>query len=74
MNQQRFGRIANAQPLALRVDHNRFGHRQIGRRIDIDMAVAAEMLDHGHSRLGRYPTDQPFAAARNGQVDEFGHP
>ena len=53
MDQQRFGRVADAQPLALGVDRDPLGHVQVGRAIDIDVAVAGEVLDDRHFGLGR---------------------
>ena len=35
------------------------------------MAIAVEMLDHRHARFGEKSGDQPFAAARNNDIDVF---
>ena len=69
MHQQRLGRVADAHPLALAVDQNLLGHVEIGRRVDVHVAVAGEMFDDGHLGLGRHAANQPLAAARNRQVD-----
>ena len=69
MHQQRLGRVAHAQPLALGVDGDRLGHVEIGGAVDVDVAVAGEVLDDRHLGFGRDAANQPFAAARNGHVD-----
>ena len=49
------------------------GHVEIGRRIDVHVAVAGEMLDDRHLGLGRHAANEPLAAARNRQVDVLRH-
>ena len=46
VDQQRFAGVADSHSLALRINRDPFGHRQIGRAVDIDVAVAREMFDH----------------------------
>ena len=49
------------------------GHVEVGRRVDVHVAVAGEMLDDRHLGLGGDAANQPLAAARNRQVDVLGH-
>ena len=72
MHEQRLGSVARAQLLRLGVVDDGQRHRQIGRRVDIDVAVAVEVLQHRYPGLARDALDQPLAAARNDEVDRFG--
>ena len=73
MHEQRLGGVADAHPLALGVDGDRFGHVEVGGLVDVDVAVAREVLENGHSRLGADASDQGLAASGNGDVDEVVH-
>ena len=73
MDQQRLGRVAHAQPLALRVHGQPLGHIGIGRAIDVDVAVAGKMLDDRHAGFFAHAADEALAAAGNGHVDQLGH-
>ena len=73
MNKERLGGVADTHPLALRVDRDRFGHVEVGSFVDVDVAVAGEVLEHGHPGLGADALDEGLAAARDRHVDEVGH-
>jgi hypothetical protein len=72
-DEQRFGGVAGAVALRLGVldDLQRLG--RVGVVVDVDMAVAVEVLDHRHPRFGQQARDQPLAAARHDDVDELAH-
>jgi hypothetical protein len=72
-DQQRFGGVAGAQALGLGVFEDAQRLRRIGELIDIDVAVAVEVLDHRHPRLLRDALDQALAAARHDDIDVLGH-
>jgi hypothetical protein len=71
VHEQRLGRIAGAQLLRLGVVDDGERHLQIGRGVDVDVAVAVEVLDDRHLRFAGDALDQPLAAARNDHVDGF---
>ena len=73
VHEQRFGRVADAHPLALRIDRDRLRHGQVCRPIDVDVAVAREVLEHRHPCLGTDATDQRLPSAGNHDVDEVVH-
>ena len=51
VHEQGLGRVAHARPLGLGVDHDVEGHVEVGRGVDVDLAVAHSRLDRGHRRL-----------------------
>jgi hypothetical protein len=51
VHQQRLGRVARAVLLRLRVVDQPDRELEIGARVDVDVAVAVEVLDHRHLRL-----------------------
>src|SRR5579862_6831322 len=53
----------------LGIEHNRFGHRQPGLAVDIDVADAFEMGKDRHARLHLHAGDQILAAARHDDVE-----
>ena len=69
VHKQRFHRIADTGPLALRVFGNGHGHVEIRRRIHVRMTYTLVMLDHGYSRLLRDGADEGLPATRNDQVN-----
>ena len=69
VDQQGLGRAADAGPARLGVQRHPPRHLQVGRGIDIDMAVAVEMGDHRDAAFLLHPGDQPLAAARHDDVD-----
>ena len=70
VHEQRLGRVAHARPLDLGVDDDPLGHREIGGRVDVDVAVARGGVDHGHAGDGADRLLQALAAARDDQVDD----
>ena len=70
VDQQRLGRVADPGPLRLRVDDDPPRHLQIGIGVDVDVAVAGGGVDHRHRRHVLQRLLQPFAAARDQQVDD----
>ena len=73
VHEQRLGGVAHAHPLTLRVDGDGLCHRQIGRPIHVHVAVACEVLEHRHPRLGTDPPDERFATPGDHDVDEVVH-
>ena len=71
MHEQRLGGIAGAQLLRLGVVDDRQRHRQVGGGVDVDMAVAVEVLQHRHLGLAGDALDQALAAARDDEVDRL---
>jgi hypothetical protein len=69
VNQQGFTGVANAVAMALGVDDNPFAHGEVGALVDIDVAVAGEMLDDRHLRISGDAADQALSPARNCDVD-----
>src|SRR5690606_17688875 len=70
VDEQRLGGVADTHPLALAVDDDRLGHGMVGRLVDVDMAVAVEVLDDRHRRFGNDATNEAFTSARDGDVDK----
>ena len=58
MHHQRLGRVAHAQPLALGIHRDPLGHLQVGRAVDIHVAIAGEMLDDRHLGFRRHAANQ----------------
>ena len=73
VHQQRFGGVAGAVFLRLGVVGDAQRQLQVDRVVDIDMAVAVQVLDHRHLGLGADALDQPLAAARDDHVHVLGH-
>jgi hypothetical protein len=71
VHEQRLGGVAWAQLLRLGVVDDGQRHVEVGRRVDVDMAVAVEVLDDGDPGLARDALDQALAAARDDHVDRF---
>ena len=69
IDQQGFGRAADAGPAHLGVQHDRLRHFEIGGTIDINVIDAFQMREHRHARLGFDTRDQALAAARHDHVD-----
>ena len=71
-DQQRLGGVARAVLLRLRVVDDRAAPcSRSALGVDVDVAVAVEVLDHRHLRLARDPLDQALAAARDDEVDRL---
>ena len=69
IDQQGFGRAADAGTAHLGVQHDRLRHVEIGGAIDIDVVDAFQMREHRHARFGLDARDQALAAARHDHVD-----
>jgi len=69
IDQQRFGRAADAGAAHLGVEHDRFRHIEFGGAVDIDVVDAFQMRKHRHARFGFDAGDQALAAARHDHVD-----
>ena len=65
--------FAGAGALDLGVERDRLRHRQVGGPVDVDVAVAREMLEHRHPRLGADAADELLAPARDDDVDQVVH-
>ena len=72
VHEQRLGRVADARPLQLGVEHDRLGVLEVGARVDVDVAVARRRVDHRHRRDALERVLQPLAAARDDQIDDAG--
>ncbi len=51
VDEQRLGRAADAGAAHLGVQHDLFCHREVGGRVDVDVADAFQMREHRHARL-----------------------
>jgi hypothetical protein len=51
-HQQGFGGVAGAVALGLGILDDRHGLDGVGLVVDVDVAVAVEVLDHRHARIG----------------------
>ncbi len=71
MDNQRFTRVADAHPLAFRVDDDASRHVQVGTSVDIDVAVSIEVLDDWHRGFRGHSANQAFAASGNRHIDVF---
>ena len=69
VDQQGFGRAADAGTAHLGVDDNLQRHVEITRGIDIDMAETFEMGKDRHARFRLDAADEALAAARHDDVD-----
>ena len=69
VDQQGFGRAADAGPPHLGVDDNLLRHVEIGRAVDIDMAQTLEMGEDRHAGFLLDARNEAFAATRNDHVD-----
>ena len=69
MDQECLCRVAHAHALRLRVHDDGLGGLQVGRSINVDMAVAGAGLDHRNARLLDDSIDEPRSAARNQSID-----
>ena len=73
VDEQRFGGVAGAVALGLGVLDDFQRLVRIGFLFQINVAVAVQVLNHRHARLGEQAGDQALAAARDDDVDEFAH-
>ena len=73
VDQQRFGRAADAGAAQLRVLHDLARHVELRIAVDIHVTNAFEMADHRYSRLALHARDQALAAARHDHVDVVSH-
>ena len=73
VDQQGFQRIAGAGALDLRIhdDFDRFFH--IAFAVDVKVTDPFVVFQHRHRRLGTDQPDQPFAAARDDQIEILIH-
>ena len=70
MDEKALGGVANPWTLGLRVVENRKRHREVGLVVDVDVAHALVVLENRNERGLAHRADEPFAAARNRDVDE----
>jgi hypothetical protein len=61
--------VAHARPLHLGVEADALGHRLVGARVDVEMANALEVLDHGNAALFHDHALECLTAARDDDVD-----
>src|SRR5690606_17776837 len=71
VHQQGFHGAADAGPVGLGVDRDVQRAVQVGRLVDVDVAVAFQVLDQGHARFVGQAGDEALAAARDDDVDPF---
>ena len=69
VDEQAFHGVADPRTLALGVDHDRAGHIEISRAIDVYVAYPVIVLDDRHFRFGCHSFDQRLASARNRDAD-----
>ena len=74
VDEQRLGGVADRGALGLGVEHDRQRPVEVGRGVDVDVAVADAGLDHRHGRPLDDRADQPGAAARHQDVDQPARP
>ena len=72
-DEQRFGGVAGAVALGLRVLDDGERLVRVCFVVKIDMAVAVEVLDHRYARFGQQARDQPLATARDDHIDVLAH-
>ena len=72
-HQQALAGIAGAVLLGLGVVGDLHRHLDVAGIVDVDMAIAVQVLDHRNPGLAADALDQALAAARNDQVDELRH-
>ena len=70
VHEQRLGGVADAGAVGLGVEHDRQRHVEVGRGVDVDVAVADPGLDHRHRRLLDHRLDQARSPARDEHVDQ----
>ena len=70
VDEQRLEGVAGAGALALRVEHDLFGHREVGLRVDVDVADAGVVLDDGDLGGVDHRLDEARAAAGDDDVDD----
>ena len=74
VDQQRLGGAANPGAPHLGVENDRLGHSGLGALVDIDVAIAVEMGEHRHTRLGLHAGDEILPSARDDHVDRAREP
>ena len=72
-HQQSFHGVAGAVSMGLGVDGDAQCLVDVSLVVDIDMAVAIQMLDHGHAGIGADALDQGLAAAGHDHIHVFWH-
>src|SRR5690606_13037979 len=72
VHQQGLDRAADAVAIGLGVDHDVVGLGRVGGLVEVDMAIAVEMLDERYPSLARKSFDQALPATRNDDVDVLG--
>ena len=73
VDQQRFGGVAGTGLFGFGIEKNLFGHRQISRGININVADAVVMFDHRHPREAHHGFDEAFATERDDEVEILVH-
>ena len=73
MYQQGFHAVAGAVALGLGIDGDGLGHLCIGPGVDVNMAIAVEVLDDRYARPIDDEFDQAFATARDEHVHKIVH-
>src|SRR5262249_35808032 len=68
VHEQRLHRVADGGALNLRVEADLLRHGDRRLVVDIDVADAFVVLDHGNARILRDGADQLLASARNDEV------
>src|ERR1043166_9423775 len=67
--QQALCGVADARPLAFRVDQDRQRHVKVGGTIDVDVTVSLVVLEHRHPRFLGDPADKALAATWDDEVN-----
>ena len=73
MHQERFQRIADAGLLRFGIHADADGHVGIGGTIEVGVANAIVVLDHGHARLRHHRFDESLATAWDDEVEILVH-
>ena len=74
VDEERLRRVAHARPLGLRVDDDPLRHLEVGRRVDVDVAVPVAVDDVGDRRSLQHERDQRRPAAGDQAVDDPAQP
>ena len=69
IDEQALGRATNAGAAHLGIEDDLERHVDVGAAIDVGVADAFQMREHGHPRLILNAGDEAFAAARHQHVD-----
>ena len=70
VHDERLGGIADAGPLRLAVDQQGQSHLEVGRGVDVQVAVTVPVYDVGHGGVFEHGLDERRPAARDEAIDQ----